>query len=113
MDANFLLNTDLNNRKIILNTRETLDIGSPNYEDTFSYDHNLGRILATKVWYEPVAGRWYPLGIRLYDDSSAGGYLDVVGSYSLTLNTLTVTLRNVDISSPRTCDIIVRLYLDE
>lgn len=107
----FLLNTDLNNQKILLNTQQTLDVGSPGYEGTYSYDHNLGYIPSARVWYEPVSGRWYPITIRQYNDSVSFGFLELLGDYSITTTSITVRVRNLGVGS--SCNVWVRLYLDD
>lgn len=109
--SDFLLNTDYNNQKILANGFVTLNIGSPNFGDTFTLAHNLGYIPAARVWYEPKPGQWMPLSVRQYTQGTPFDYYEITGQFYLTTTDLVVNIRNAGIAS--TVRVWLRVYLDD
>lgn len=107
MDS-FLINTDYNNQKIMLNAQEYVDF-SVSY--TWSYNHGLGYIPVVRVWYEPEPGRWRPISTRQMQNASPFSYLALTGTFSVDTSVLEVELRDSDGFSAG-CNIWVRVYYD-
>lgn len=112
MQSDFLLSTDLNNRKILYDNTVPVFVGSPVFSGSFTYDHDLGYIPSFSVWYEPIPGRWYPLSTRLYNDASSGFYVEIVGEARVNTSQIVVDLRNLGISYSN-CNVRLRVYLDD
>ncbi len=107
----FLFNTDLNNQKVFYDETVTLNIGSPTFSASFTVDHNLGYLPAARVWYEPIAGKWYPLSTRQYNDGADFTFLGPIGEFFITTSQLTVNIRNT--GSDPTVQVRIRIYLDD
>lgn len=108
---NFLINTDYNNQKILLNTSQTLNVGSPSFVGTYNYNHQLGYIPVVRVWYEPLPGQWYPLTTRQMQNASPLSYLELTGTFWVDTTSLEVEIRNFGVAA--TCNIWVRVYFDD
>ena len=106
----FLINTDYNNQKIMLNTSYAVDTSSGT--GLYVFSHDLGYIPVVRVWYEPTAGQWRPLSTRQMPNSSPFSYLALTGTYSITTSTLEVEIRDSDNITP-SCNIWVRVYYDD
>lgn len=108
--SDFILNTDNNIQKAYINVQETYTVpGSYSYND-YTIDHNLGYIPSARVWYKPVAGRWYPLALNQMSEDTSD-FLEYTGAFSLSTTQLTISLVNLS-GSDADIDIQARIYID-
>lgn len=110
--SDFLLSTDQNIQKEYINQMYTVSVpGTFSYVDTV-IAHDLGYVPAARVWYEPIAGRWYPLTLTQLQDGTSGDFLNFTGTFSLSTTAITVSLANFS-GSTADVNIWVRVYLDD
>lgn len=110
--SNFLINSDFNNQKILIDEVIVAAAGG----DTLAINHDLGYIPVAKVWYEAVPGQWFPSSTRQYMDGFSGGGSGVFVAkqcvFMLSTTQCIIEVRDLG-SSGLPTNVHVRIYLDD
>lgn len=111
-ESDFLLTTDQNIQKQYINYAQGISVSGSGLSEETKIAHNLGYIPSARVWFAANGGssQWYPASnVQLADNFA---FLPFGCVFLLSSTDITLQISN-STGSTATCNVIVRIYLDD